>query len=304
VQGGAAGYLQFDNALCSSPVVLVLTPVADTAAEDAETVLLVFSQQAGHNITVDSAPQDRFEYAVLDNDLTFAVAASPSAFAEGNPGADVHTPVTFTVTRQGGATAGPVPLTVTKTGAAAAGTDFVAVTSSTGETLSLDGSAETLTFPMPSASQAVTLDWAVDWTVEPSPETLVLTLGGTAPADFELHFLGAGAATVTVTDDDVLLSVATMAPAQYLELAANRLEFNLTWVGRNPLPGEQVAVDIDGSSTAVSGADYVWTGVEGAGGCLASVPLEPVQGGAAGYLQFDNALCSSPVVLVLTPVHT
>jgi antitoxin (DNA-binding transcriptional repressor) of toxin-antitoxin stability system len=203
------------------------TPVDDTLAEPAETVILTLTP-GSTSYYIDGA-QTTATVTILDNEPVLSVTAPDALAAE--QGAD---PAQFQIALNGPAT---VPLTVryTMTGTATNGTDYN----------TLNG-----TLTIPAGATTATLDVAAkdDFLAEPD-ETVILTL---ATSTAYTLAPGQGSATATIDDNEPSVGITATVPAASEQGPAP----GTFRVARNAAAATPLTVDFTVGGTASTSGDY------------------------------------------------
>jgi K319L-like, PKD domain/PKD domain/Calx-beta domain len=240
---------------------LTITPVADALAEGAETLVLTVAGSA--NVVVGTPASATVTIADHPLPVVTVVATDGTATEAGDPGA-------FTVSRTG-SLALPLTVSYALVGTATNGVDYEALPTTV--TLPSGAGSATLTV-VPIDDGDLESTEGVQLQLDPRPEYIVGT-----PAS----------ATVTIADDDTLVSVVASDP-----VAAENLPdfgtFTLTRLGPSE---EALTVFYSLSGTADAGVDYValpGTATFPAGVTGATVTVEPK----------DDALIEGPESVVLT----
>lgn len=216
----------------SDSVAILVSPIADTVAESAETVTVTLIADAAYVLGSGTSGTVNIANAAVPV-VTLAVVDSSASEAAGNGGL-------FTATRTGAVTA-PLTLRLGVAGTATPGTDYAALSG-------------TVVIPAGSRTANVAVSPQPDALVEGS-ETVTLSI----EAD-EAYALGAVvAATVNIADVPlpvVTLSVSDAAAAEFL---GNPGEFTLTRTGSRTV-GLTVYFTVAGTATA--GQDYTEIGLQ------------------------------------------
>ena len=195
----------------------------DASAEPNETIILTLSNPAGAALSANST----FTYTITDDDAaTVTIAATDSTASE--PGNDTGL---FTITRTGSTTAA-LTVNFIVTGTATSGADYMNL-------------ASAVVIPADASSATVLVTPLDDSVIEPA-ETVVLTL---APGVYTIG--AAGSATVTIADDEPIISVVASDPAA--AESGDPGAFTVTRTG-STLGNLTVSLGIAGTATA--GSDY------------------------------------------------
>jgi len=209
---------------------VTVTPIDDTLAEPAETVILTLSAAATY--TVDPAARSA-TVTIADNEPVVSVVAQDPNASEQGPDTG-----TFRITRSL-VSANPLQVAFTTTGTASSGSDYTSL-----------GWSATIPGGQASADVAVT---PIDDTLPEPAETVILTLSaGTAytldPA--------AKTATVTIADNEPVVSVAAPDP-DASEVGPDTGTFRIT---RSTVSANPLQVGFTTGGTASSGSDYTALG--------------------------------------------
>ena len=205
----AAGTVTF--AANSATATITIDPTADIVAESDETAVLTLAA-SGTGYT--SANPTVATGTISNDDTVVTLAIAPSTVTE-----DGAATLVYTFTRTGPTTSA-LTVNFDVAGTAAFGSDYGQTGAAT-----FAASAGTVTIPAGSATATVTLDPAVDTTVE-ADETTLLTLAAGAG-----YGIGTAAAvTGTITNDDTDISVA-VAPSSVAEDGVGNLVYTFTRTG-------------------------------------------------------------------------
>ena len=221
--------------------------INDSAIESSETVILTLSSPAGANLNANST----HTLTITDDDTnTVTIAATTPTVLESSTGAGV-----FTLTRTGSTTAA-LTVNLIVGGTAAGGTDYLALAT----TSTISAGQATATIQVKPYDDTLTQgDLSVALTITAGPYTIGAASG----------------ATVTIIDDEALVSVTATQPATAESSGTpGVLTFSRSGPTSNPL-----TVRFATSGTASSGADYVSPGtsiVIPAGQGSAAVNITPI----------------------------
>ncbi len=207
--------------------VIAASPVNDATDEPPETIILTIAAASGYAL---GAPFSA-TVTIADNDLPMVSVSVPAAAA------DEAGPVsgTIRITRTGGDTSSGLAVTFAVTGSATAGSDYGAVGTST---------------TIPSGLLFV------DITIAPVNDALVevaetVTLSVVADAAYTIDASPADAGTVTIADNDYVVTVAATTPSAF-EVGPTAGVFTLT----RDKTGHAITVNIGVAGTATAGTDY------------------------------------------------
>ncbi|MBL8757599.1 MAG: hypothetical protein JNK35_04115 [Phycisphaerae bacterium] len=217
-----------------STVTLDLEIVDDQLAEPTETVTLQLIGSLNYRL----GTQIIATVTIADNEPTVSVTA-PVATASETPGA----PARFTFTRASGSLAGNLTVFYTLSGTASNdGSDFTATPGLFGQ----------ITIPDGQASVSITIVPRDDAVAEPS-ETIIITLND--DHRFRIPAMGAAgrSATVTITDNEPIVSVVATAPTA-AEGGATPLRYTFTRTG-GPTTAP-LTVHFTFAGTATLGQDF------------------------------------------------
>ena len=208
---------------------VVVTPLADAATEDAESVILTLASSASYELGSPAS-------------ASVVIAAEPTLVSvTATDGSASETPVdtgTFTLTRAGSASSMALPLTVNYT---------VSGTATAGDYSPLSGTA---TFLAGQATTTVVVTPLADATIEDA-ESVMLTLASSVSYD-----LGSPAsATVMIAAEPTLVSV-TATDGSASETAGDTGTFTLTRAGSATSMALPLTVNYTVTGTATSPDDY------------------------------------------------
>ena len=229
--------------------VITVTPIDDTVAELAETIVLDVVAGTGYTVGSPSSASG----SIADDDVSSVPVLSVTA--TDTTGAEPTDPIAFTITRTGD-DAAPVTVSLAWSGGATYGVDYTVT--ATGGTLSVDGGTLTLAAGVTSVIITVT---PLDDTIVEAVESVVLSLvAGTGYA------VGSpSSASGTIADDDVppALPVVTIQATDAVgaEPGADTITFTLTRTGDLSAP---LVVGFGWFGTAKLGKDFT-AAVVGAG---------------------------------------
>ncbi len=253
----------------SSTGTVTVDPVADTAVEPDETVLLTVTAGTGYTIgTADLATGTITNDDVALPEVT--VAVSPGSVLE-----DGTANLVYTFTRSGDSTAA-LTANFSVGGTATLTTDYAATGAD-----SFTASTGTVTFAAGSSTGTVTVDPVADTAVEPDETVLLTVTAGTG------YTIGtADLATGTITNDDVALPEVTVAvsPGSVLEDGTANLVYTFTRSGDNTAA---LTANFSVGGTATLTTDYAATGADSftastgtvtfaAGSSTGTVTVDPV----------------------------
>ena len=168
---------------------MTVDPTADTTVEPDETVILTVAAGTGYNV---AAVNSSATGTITNDDTDVSIAVAPASVAE-----DGVTNLVYTFTRTG-VTSTPLTVNFTIGGTATFSTDYT----QTGAATFVPPNG-TVTFGAGNSTATVTVDPSADMTSEPD-ETVTLTLA----AGTGYNVIEPSSATGTITDDDVVVSVA------------------------------------------------------------------------------------------------
>lgn len=204
----------------------------DAAIEPDQTVVITLSGPTGATLSTQST----HTFTILDDDLpVVSITATDDSAAEA--GLDAGQ---FTISRTGPTTA-PLTVTLARSGSATSGTDYAAI-------------ATPLSVVIPaSASQATVNVTPVNDTSNEGTETVILTISATAN-----YTIGAaGAATVSILDDDRSTVTITASDPTASETAGNPGQFTIS---RTAPTTSSLTVNLNRTGTATSTTDYTGVG--------------------------------------------
>ncbi len=246
----------------SSTATVTVDPTVDTTVELDETVILTVAPGTGYNVGVPSAATG----TITNDDTDVSIAVVPASVAE-----DGATNLVYTFTRTG-VTSTPLTVNFTIGGTATFNTDYT----QTGAATFVPPNG-TVTFGAGNSTATITVDPSADVTSE-TDETVILTLEpGTG-----YNVVAPSSATGTITDDDVVVSVA-VSPLSVGEDGLTNLVYTFT---RNDSDGPLTA-NFSIGGTATFNTDYTQTGAAtfvppngtvsfAAGELTATVTIDPV----------------------------
>jgi len=255
------GTVQFSAG--NSTATVTIDPTADSTVEPDETVVLGVAAGTGYNI---AAANNSATGTITNDDTDVSVAVAPSSVAE-----DGATNLVYTFTRAG-VTSTPLTVNFTIGGTATFNTDYTQTGAAT-----FAPPNGTLTFGAGNSTATVTVDPTADNTSEPD-ETVILTLA----AGTGYNVVAPSAATGTITNDDVQVSVA-VSPGAVNEDGATNLVYTFT---RNDATSS-LTVNFSIGGTAAFNVDYTQSGAAtfappngtvnfAAGELTATVTIDPV----------------------------
>jgi len=268
----SSGTLTF--AAGATAMLLPNTIVNDTAIESGETVILTLSNPASADLGATAA----HTLTISDNDTnTVTLAATTPMVLESSPGAGV-----VTLTRTGSTTAA-LTVTLALGGTATNGADYQIV-------------ATTATISAGQATATIQVK-PIDDTLVQGDETAVLTLAAGA------YTIGAAnSATVTILEDEALVSVAASQPST-AESGASSGVFRFTRTGPT---SNALTVRFATSGTAASGTDYTAPGtsfVIPAGESAATLNVTPITDSLSeGSETAQLTLTPDPAYLLGSPI--
>ncbi|MEK6335643.1 MAG: Calx-beta domain-containing protein [Acidobacteriota bacterium] len=213
-QSGAATYSSSAGTVtfgaASFTATVTIDPSADSTVELDETVDITLTSGAGYNVGSPSAASG----TITNDDTDVSVAVSPASVAE-----DGATNLVYTFTRNS-LSAGALTVNFSVGGSAGFPGDY----SQSGAT-TYSSSAGTVTFGAASLTATVTVDPAVDTTIETDETVILMVTLGTG-----YNVSSPSSATGTITTDDADVSV-TVAPAAVTEDGATNLVYTFTRTG-------------------------------------------------------------------------
>jgi hypothetical protein len=226
---GSGDYVSFGTSVeipaGATFVDLTLTPVDDAVVEAAETAILTLAAGAGYRVASPSVAT----VTITDNEPTVSIAATRGTTGEGQT-----QPGVFTITRAG-SLSGALSVPITISGTATAGVDY--------ETVST-----TVVIPDGQASAAVLITPLQD-TLGEALETVTARLASSTAYTLNPSRTSA---TVSIADDEPLITVRAVTPAANEQNAAAG-RFTVTRSVASPDP---LTVTFTLSGTATSGSDF------------------------------------------------
>ena len=204
----------------------------DAAIEPDQTVVITLSNPTGAALST----QGTHTFTILDDDLpVVSITATDESAAEA--GLDAGQ---FTISRTG-PTSASLTVTLARSGSATSGTDYAAI-------------ATTLSVVIPAGAAESTVNVTpVNDTSNEGTETVILTISATAN-----YTIGAaGAATVSILDDDRSTVTITASDPTASETAGNPGQFT---VSRTAPTTSSLTVNLNRTGTATSTTDYTGVG--------------------------------------------
>ena len=232
----------------ASTATLTLTPIDDAAFEGSETAILTIQSNAAYTLGSPASAT----ITIADDDLPqVSVTASDPAASEA--GTD---PGVYTVTRTGPTTAA-LSVNYALSGTATSSADYSSLGTS-------------VTIPVGASSATVTLT-PIDDALAEGPETATLTIQANAA-----YTIGTGAATVTISDNDLPAITVSAGDASASEAGPDTGSYTFNRTGPTTAA---LTVNFALSGTAIDGSDYTSLGTSVTfpiGASSALVTLTPI----------------------------
>jgi hypothetical protein len=239
-----------------------VTLCSENIVETSETVNLALSNATGATL----GSQTTATLTINDDDTDVSVAVSPSSVAE-----DGVPNLVYTFTRNG-VTSGALTVNFSVGGTATFSSDYTQSGAAT-----FAASSGTVTFGAGNSAATVTIDPAVDTTVEPD-ETVILTV--TSGTGYNVGSPSGAIGTIINDDTDVTVAVS---PLSVAEDGAPNLVYTFT---RNGVTSGALTVNFSVGGTATFSSDYAQSGAAtfaassgtvtfGAGNSTATVTIDP-----------------------------